>query len=150
MQIVCIGGGPAGLYFALLMKKVDPRHHITVIERNRSNHSFGWGVVFSDKTLDNLAQADPETHRLILDSFNHWDNIDVHFKGRTITSGGHGFSGIERMRLLNILQQRCQDLGVELFYLIEVTDDSPYVTADLIIGSDDATITILREYADQL
>src|SRR5215470_6265008 len=142
MRIVCIGGGPAGLYFALLMKKADPRHEVAVIERNRPHDTFGWGVVFSDKTLDNLAQADPETHQLILDSFNHWDNIDVHFKGRTITSGGHGFCGIGRKRLLNILQDRCRDLGVELKFQTEVADDAPYADADLIVASDGANSTI--------
>src|SRR5215210_6924361 len=111
MRIVCIGGGPAGLYFALLMKKNHPDYDVTVVERNRPDDTFGWGVVFSDQTMSNLALADPPTHDLIQDSFNHWDDIDVHFKGRTITSSGHGFSGIGRRRLLNILQERCAELG---------------------------------------
>jgi anthraniloyl-CoA monooxygenase len=112
MRIVCIGGGPAGLYFALLMKKQDPAHDITVVERNRPYDTFGWGVVFSDQTLGNLQAADAESARQILDAFNHWDDIDVHFKGRLIRSGGHGFCGIGRKRLLNILQARCEALGV--------------------------------------
>lgn len=112
MNIVCIGGGPAGLYFALLMKKQDPANEITVIERNRPYDTFGWGVVFSDQTLGNLVNADEPTAKEILQSFNHWDDIDVHFKGRTVTSGGHGFCGIGRKRLLNILQHRCEALGV--------------------------------------
>ena len=87
MRIVCIGGGPAGLYFALLMKKLDPRHDITVVERNRPYDTFGWGVVFSDQTLGNLRAADAPTHDQILEAFNHWDDIEVHFRGRTITSG---------------------------------------------------------------
>src|SRR5919199_138053 len=106
MNIVCIGGGPAGLYFALLMKKQNPTHSITVVERNRPYDTFGWGVVFSDQTMSNLEGADPETARQILHDFNRWDDIDVHFKGRAITSGGHGFCGIGRKRLLNILQHR--------------------------------------------
>ena len=114
MRVLCIGGGPAGLYLALLLKKADARNVVRVVERNRPYDTFGWGVVFSDQTLDNLAAADPETARDIADSFNHWDDIDVHFKGRTITSGGHGFCGIGRKRLLNILQARCEALGVEL------------------------------------
>ncbi len=116
MRIVCIGGGPAGLYFAALAKMARPQDEITVIERNRANDTFGWGVVFSDQTLGNLAQADPVTHAQILDSFNHWDDIEVHFKGRTIRSGGHGFCGIGRKHLLNILQARCREVGVELIF----------------------------------
>ena len=95
-DVVVVGGGPAGLYFALLMKKSDPRHEVTVVERNRPDDTFGWGVVFSDQTLDNLRQADPESHDAILDAFNHWDDIEIHFKGRAIRSGGHGFCGIGR------------------------------------------------------
>jgi anthraniloyl-CoA monooxygenase len=148
MRIVCIGGGPAGLYFALLMKKANRNHEVTVVERNRPDDTFGWGVVFSDQTMDNLASADPQTHARILDSFNHWDDIDVHFKGRTITSGGHGFSGIGRQRLLTILQERCDELGVQLVFQTEVTDDTPYADADLIIASDGANSTLRRKYAE--
>jgi anthraniloyl-CoA monooxygenase len=90
MNIVCIGGGPAGLYFALLMKQRNPGHQVVVIERNRPYDTFGWGVVFSDQTLGNLVNADETTARSILQSFNHWDDIDVNFKGHTVTSGGHG------------------------------------------------------------
>ena len=86
MRVLCIGGGPAGLYLALLLKKADPRHVVRVVERNRPYDTFGWGVVFSDQTLGNLEAADPETAREIAGAFNHWDDIDVHFKGRTITS----------------------------------------------------------------
>ena len=116
MKIACIGGGPAGLYFGLLMKKQDPAHEIVVVERNRPYDTFGWGVVFSDQTLGNLVAADEPTARTILQAFNHWDDIDVFFKGRRITSGGHGFCGIGRKRLLNILQARCEELGVKLVF----------------------------------
>lgn len=146
MWIVCIGGGPAGLYFALLAKKDNPTARVTVIERNRPNDTFGWGVVFSDQTLGNLKQADSQSHNQILASFNHWDNIDIHFKGRTITSSGHGFIGIGRMRLLNILQERCADLGVELCYETEVVDETPYASADLIVACDGANSVIRRKY----
>ncbi len=148
MWIVCIGGGPAGLYFAVLMKKANPDTRVMVVERNRPNDTFGWGVVFSDQTLGNLQKADLKTHDQILNSFNHWDNIDVHFKGRTITSGGHGFCGIGRQCLLNILQDRCQELGVELCFESEVTDESVYADADLIIASDGANSVIRRKYAE--
>ena len=105
MRITCIGGGPAGLYFALLMKKRDPAHDVTVLERNRPDDTFGWGVVFSDQTLGNSAPADPETYDADHRRFAHWDDIDVHFKGGTITSGGTASAGIGRKRLLNILQR---------------------------------------------
>ncbi len=108
MRIVCVGGGPAGLYFAIQMMRRDPSHRITVIERNRPYDTFGWGVVFSDETLRNLEGADPPSKQEIIDSFAHWDDIDIHFKGRVITSGGHGFCGIERKHLLNILQHRAE------------------------------------------
>ena len=146
MRIVCIGGGPAGLTFALLMKKQNPAHDIAVIERNRPYDTFGWGVVFSDQTLDNLESADPESHAQIVDALSHWDDIDVHFKGRTITSGGHGFSGIGRKRLLNILQARCEELGVKLVFETEVKNDAEF-DADLIIASDGLNSAIRTKYA---
>jgi anthraniloyl-CoA monooxygenase len=122
MNIAVIGGGPAGLYFALLMKKADPAHRITVFERNGPDDTFGWGVVFSDQTLGNFSAADPETCREIADHFARWDDIDVHVKGAVITSGGHGFSGIARRTLLGILQRRAAALGVDLRFRCEVRD----------------------------
>lgn len=150
MNIVCIGGGPAGLYFGLLMKQRDPRHQVTVIERNRPYDTFGWGVVFSDQTLGNLANADAPTARSILQSFNHWDDIDVHFKDQTITSGGHGFCGIGRKRLLNILQARCEELGVQLIFETDVADDQEIAArydADLVIASDGLNSRVRTRYA---
>jgi len=149
MKIICIGGGPAGLYFALLMKKQDPANEITVIERNRPYDTFGWGVVFSDQTLGNLVNADEPTATTILQSFNHWDDIDVHFKGQTVTSGGHGFCGIGRKRLLNILQQRCEALGVRLVFETDVTDDQEMAKAygaDLVIACDGLNSRIRTRY----
>ncbi|MDP3671249.1 MAG: bifunctional salicylyl-CoA 5-hydroxylase/oxidoreductase [Telluria sp.] len=151
MKIVCVGGGPSGLYFGLLMKKQNPAHEITVIERNRAYDTFGWGVVFSDQTLGNLVSADEQTARTILQSFNHWDDIDVHFKGRTITSGGHGFCGIGRKRLLNILQARCEELGVRLVFETDVIDDQAVAAqydADLVIACDGLNSRIRTRYAD--
>ncbi|MEO8508327.1 MAG: FAD-dependent monooxygenase, partial [Betaproteobacteria bacterium] len=150
MRVLCIGGGPAGLYLALLLKKADPQHVVRVVERNRAYDTFGWGVVFSDQTLGNLAAADPQTANEIAGSFNHWDDIDVHFKGRTITSGGHGFCGIGRKRLLNILQARCETLGVELVFEQDVTDDAAVARdfrADVVIASDGLNSRIRTRYA---
>jgi len=151
MRILCIGGGPAGLYFALLMKLQDPAHVIRVVERNRPFDTFGWGVVFSDQTLGNLQLADPVTAQEISDAFNHWDDIDVHFKGSKVRTTGHGFCGIGRKRLLNILQARCQALGVELVFETDVTDDQALAAefgADLVIASDGLNSRIRTRYTD--
>ncbi|MGB1014415.1 MAG: bifunctional salicylyl-CoA 5-hydroxylase/oxidoreductase, partial [Nannocystaceae bacterium] len=107
MKLSVIGGGPAGLYFSLLMKKACPHHQVTLCERNRPNDTFGWGVVFSNETLGNLERADPESFARITKAFAYWDDIDTHFRGRIIRSSGHGFCGLARRELLQILQQRC-------------------------------------------
>ncbi|MBT9501650.1 MAG: bifunctional salicylyl-CoA 5-hydroxylase/oxidoreductase [Burkholderiaceae bacterium] len=146
MRISCIGGGPAGLYFALLMKQQDPSNQITVYERNRAGDTFGWGVVFSDQTLSAMQQADPKTAGQILDAFNHWDDIEVNIAGRKMLSGGHGFCGIGRMKLLNILQQRCIALGVDLRFESDVADDEG-LDADLIIAADGLNSRIRSKYA---
>src|SRR6218665_489813 len=136
MKIVCIGGGPSGLYFALLMKQANPAHDITVVERNKPYDTFGWGVVFSDATMDNMRIHDPQTAAEIQHAFNHWDDIELEFKGQRIRSGGHGFVGIGRKKLLNILQARCEELGVKLVFETDVESDTQYPDADLIIASD--------------
>ena len=151
MRIVCVGGGPAGLYLALLAKRADARHAVRVVERNRPYDTFGWGVVFSDQTLGNLFEADPETAQEIVQAFNRWDDIDVHFKDRTITSGGHGFCGIGRKRLLNILQRRCEALGVELVFEANVDDERAVgeaFEADMIVAADGINSRIRQRYAD--
>ncbi len=146
MNIVCIGGGPAGLYFGLLMKQLNPAHRIKVVERNKAYDTFGWGVVFSDATMDNMRLWDKPTADEIQQAFNHWDDIELLFKGRTIRSGGHGFVGIGRKKLLNILQARCEELGVELVFEHEATSDDEYPDADLIIASDGINSTIRNKY----
>jgi len=148
MRVVCIGGGPAGLYFGLLMKKENPDHHITVIERNKPYDTFGWGVVFSDATMDNMRAWDPETAQEIESAFNHWDDIEVLIKGRRMRTSGHGFVGIGRKKLLNILQSRCEALGVELVFEREVDSDLEFPDADLIIASDGINSKIRNRYLD--
>ncbi len=139
MKIACIGGGPAGLYFAISMKLRDPAHEIEVFERNAPGVTFGWGVVFSDQTVENLTASDPKSAEIIAREFAHWDDIDVHIKGETITSGGHGFIGIGRKRLLEILQQRARALGVVLHFEAECDPaDAKWRGYDLVIASDGA------------
>ncbi len=148
MKIVCIGGGPAGLAFGLLMKQAHPAHDITVVERNRPYDTFGWGVVFSDATLENLRAADRETADAIEAGFAHWDDIELQFKGRTLRSGGHGFVGIGRKKLLNILQSRCEAVGVRLVFETEAEDESAWPDADLIVASDGIHSRIRSRYAE--
>jgi anthraniloyl-CoA monooxygenase len=149
MRIVCLGGGPAGLYFSILAKKANPSWEITVIERNRADNTFGWGVVFSDKTIDGFKAADAESHAAITQAFRHWDDIDVHFKGRKITSGGHGFCGIGRMKLLQIFQERARAVGVKLIFEKEVTDPDDYAAdCDLVVASDGASSVTRRKYEE--
>lgn len=137
MKIACLGGGPAGLYFAISMKLRNPGYDITVYERNKPGDTFGWGVVFSDQTMANLRANDAATAQTILDELAHWDDIDVHFKGVVERSCGHGFCGIGRKRLLNILQDRCRELGVALEFETEIEPDlSQFSDSDLLIASD--------------
>ena len=146
MKIVCIGGGPAGLYFSLLMKQINPAHDITVVERNRPYDTFGWGVVFSDATLENMRAWDPATAREVEQAFNHWDDIELLFKGQRIRSGGHGFVGIGRKKLLNILQARCERVGVKLLFETDVVSDADFPDADLIVASDGINSRIRTEH----
>jgi anthraniloyl-CoA monooxygenase len=142
MRIVCIGGGPAGLYFAVLMKKADSRHHIRVIERNRSDDTFGFGVVFSDATMAGIAEADSEAYRAIARHLVHWDDIEVNYRGERIISTGHGFSGMSRHTLLRVLQQHACSAGVEVLFEREAATLDPFADADLIVAADGANSTI--------
>ncbi|HZO95713.1 MAG TPA: bifunctional salicylyl-CoA 5-hydroxylase/oxidoreductase [Candidatus Baltobacteraceae bacterium] len=148
MRIVCIGGGPAGLFFSILMKSARPDARIVVHERNRADDTFGWGVVFSDQTLGNIAAADPETYARIVESFVHWDDIDVHFRGRTLRAGGQGFAGIARKRLLHILQERASALGVELRFQSETHEDA-HPGADLVVVADGANSAVRGRHAER-
>ncbi|MBK8262196.1 MAG: bifunctional salicylyl-CoA 5-hydroxylase/oxidoreductase [Nannocystis sp.] len=136
MKIVVIGGGPGGLFFAILHKMADPSAEILVIERNRADDTFGWGVVFSDETLGKIAAADPEGFRRIEAAFVRWDEIDTFYRGRVIRSGGHGFCGLARRRLLQILQERCHELGVALHFERECAGPEEFPDADLIVAAD--------------
>ena len=147
MKIVCIGGGAAGLYFALLMKRHNAAHDITVVERNKPYDTFGWGVVFSDATMSNMRRCDRQTADEVQQAFNHWDDIELQFKGRTLRSGGHGFVGIGRKKMLNILQARCEQLGVTLVFEHEADSDLDYPDADLVVASDGVNSRVRTRHA---
>ncbi|WP_444998553.1 oxidoreductase [Aliikangiella sp. IMCC44359] len=138
MKIVCVGGGPASLYFAISIKLKDPSHQITIFERNKSDSTFGWGVVLSDDVMNKLSCHDQLSADAIRDSFAHWDNISVVYKSEVVTSGGHGFSGISRLKLLQILTQRAKQLGVEFKFSqpIEPNNSKELNDADLILAAD--------------
>ena len=151
MKISCVGGGPGGLYFAISMKLRDPGHEITVYERNRPGDTYGWGVVFSDQTMDNLRANDEPSARAILDELAHWDDIDVHIHGEVITSSGHGFCGIGRKRLLQILQRRAHELGISLVFECEnEPGDIERLAAesDLLIAADGLNSKTRKRYAE--
>jgi len=147
MRVACLGGGPAGLYLAISLKLRNPAHDVVVVERNRPYDTFGWGVVLSNETLDNLDRNDPATAAAIRGAFVYWDDIAVHYRGEVMRSGGHGFSGIGRKRLLNILQDRARELGVELRFETEITSLADWRDWDLIVGADGANSRVRTELA---
>src|SRR5262245_11606324 len=136
VKINVLGGGPGGLYAALLLKKNHPGWDIALFERNPASATYGWGVVFSDQTLTAFREADYPTYTEITEIFVLWDAIDVHIHGRRIRCGGHVFAGLARQRLLNILQRRCAELGVALHFQTEVDDLDKLAAADLLIAAD--------------
>ena len=148
MRVACLGGGPAGLYFAIAMKLRDPRHDVVVVERNRSDDTFGWGVVLSDETLANLKSCDPESAEAIRRSFVYWDDIAVFYRGAVTRTTGHGFCGIGRRRLLNILQERACSLGVEVRFETEADSIDAYRDYDLVVAADGANSKVRSSIAD--
>lgn len=149
MKVVCVGGGPSGLYFAICAKLKNASHQITVLERNRPDDAFGWGVVLSDQTLADFNQTDPVLAERVGAELAHWDDIDVIIRGRTITSSGHGFSGVGRKRMLALLQDRARELGVDLWFETEVSPDDPRLAdADLVLASDGANSRLRKARED--
>jgi anthraniloyl-CoA monooxygenase len=149
VRIQIVGGGPAGLYFGILMKKADPDHEVHLVERNRPDDTFGFGVVFSDAALETLEAVDAETYRDIQSHLIHWDDIEVHFKGQLIRSSGHGFSGISRKELLGVLERRARALGVRQTFREDATRLDAFAGADLIVGADGVNSTVRQLGAAQ-
>ena len=149
MRISIIGGGPAGLYFAILMKAARPAVEVTVYERNRPDDTFGFGVVFSDETLETFERYDPASYRSITEHFAYWDDIEIHFKGTVHRIGGNGFCGCSRPTLLKLLHRRCRDLGVELLFEHEVADlDALIASSDLVVAADGINSAVRRRFED--
>ena len=147
MKVLCLGGGPAGLYFAISMKLRDPSHDVTVLERNKANDTFGWGVVLSDDALSNMAKNDPVSTQTIKDNFAYWDDIAVVQGGVRTVSGGHGFAGIGRKQLLIILQARARALGVDLQFETEFRSAETYRRDyDVVVATDGLNSAVRREY----
>ena len=149
MKVICLGGGPAGLYFAISMKLRDPSHDVTVLERNRADNTFGWGVVLSDDALASMDRNDPVSASSIRDHFAYWDDIALVHQGARTVSTGHGFAGIGRMQLLEILVGRARELGVDLRF------ETPFTSAeefrhdhDIVVACDGINSVIRSEYAD--
>ncbi len=148
LRIVCIGGGPASLFFSILMRKAYPETEITVYERNRADDTFGWGVVFSDETLGNIEAADPESLAEIRANFAYWDDIDTYIHDEVVRSTGHGFCGLARKRMLEILHDRARDLGVELVFEHDIEDFEAYLDADLVVAADGVHSQVRDRWAE--
>ena len=149
MNVAIVGAGPAGLYLAILLKRADPTHRVTVYERNRVEDAFGFGVVFSDETLENVGEADPETNAAMAAAAAHWDDIEIHYRGTVTRSTGHRFSGVERKTFLELLSTRAQSLGVEIQWQREIRDASECGPVDLIVAADGAGSLIRDRLSDR-
>ncbi len=154
MRVAVVGGGPGGLYFSILMRKVRPDWEVTVFERNAPTDAFGFGVVFSDETLTVFEHADPETYWSIAERFARWTDIDIHHRGAVTRSGGHGFAALGRRELLGVLQERALELGAEIRFQTEAPALSELGWADVIVGADGAAsavrTTLAREFVPTL
>jgi anthraniloyl-CoA monooxygenase len=148
MKIALLGGGPAGLYSGILIKKANPAHDITVVERNAADVTYGWGVVFSDRTLASFQRADYKSYEQITNQFVIWNDIDIFYRGETIRCGGHVISGIARKTLLHILQQRCEELGINLRFNQDIIDLAFFDAFDLVIAADGVNSLARKTYAE--
>ena len=149
MRVAIVGAGPAGLYLAILLKRDNPGHQVTVFERNRLEDGFGFGVVFSDETMENVGEADPETNRAMAEAAAHWDDIEIHFRGSVTRSTGHRFSGVERKTLLELLAHRARALGVEILGQREIRTPADCGPADLVVAADGVASLLRDHLADQ-
>jgi anthraniloyl-CoA monooxygenase len=150
VRIRVLGAGPAGLYLSILLKKADPSHDVAIVERNPPDATFGWGVVFSEETLGALREADPQTYVDITDTFVRWPTVDIRYRGRILRSRGHAFSAVARKLLLEILQRRAHELGVELRFRTDIADVADVAAgADLVVGADGVSSLVRRTYASQ-
>ena len=136
MKINCLGGGPGSMYFAILMKKSYPDADITIYEQNKFDDTFGFGVVFSDQTMEGFRDADEPTYKAITDSFEHWDDIDIHVKGQVLKSTGHGFAGMSRVKMLILMQKRCRELGINMHFEHRIDDPETLRDCDLLYAAD--------------
>ncbi len=148
MKINCLGGGPGSMYFATLMKKSYPRAEINIYEQNKNDDTFGFGVVFSDKTMENFRAADEPTYQAITGAFEHWDDIDIHAKGQVLKSTGHGFAGMSRVKMLILMQKRCQELGIKMHFQTRMEPDA-LRDCDLLYAADGVNSATRERYKDQ-
>ena len=149
MKIACIGGGPAGLYFSILIKKAFPEAEVDVHERNRADDTFGWGVVFSDETLGNFEEADPESFAEITKRFIYWKDMDTYYGDTCVRTTGHGFCGFPRKVLLEVLQDRARQVGVNLHFETDIEDLTAFADCDLIVASDGINSFIREQHKNE-